>query len=340
MVLDPDVARRASFLPLVRMRSGERAFGAPELLVDILKSALLPGAAAKGYRATPRDAAEFGLDWMAGGMGVNALGKGAPRGAVLGANVWQGGPHKYGPKGAAESLQHVGKGEGATAYGWGRYDAGSREVGEIYRDTLSRGMVEGVDAKKYGIPNDAAEQIARGWLNYQKANPDELPLFIDESPSGQIIKDIVDGKIRESAGHLYKHDLPDEDIARYLDWDKPLGEQPENVKRAIKDYQDLMGFSDAQLASEIINKTGKLGGYVSSDPLGDIRGKDIMALWYKTEGSKEAASKTARFLGIPGLKYLDGMSRDVGDGTYNYVTWDQDVLDRMKLLERNGVTLE
>ena len=27
-------------------------------------------------------------------------------------------------------------------------------------------------------------------------------------------------------GHLYKLDIPDEDIPKYLDWDKPLSEQP------------------------------------------------------------------------------------------------------------------
>ena len=45
--------------------------------------------------------------------------------------------------------------------------------------------------------------------------------------------------------------------------------------------------------------------------------------------------------GIPGLKYFDADSRGVpkADRTRNYVTWDQDVLDRSKMLERDGVTL-
>ena len=55
-------------------------------------------------------------------------------------------------------------------------------------------------------------------------------------------------------------------------------------------------------------------------------------------GSRQAASEALGKLGIPGLKYYDGMSRNAGEGTRNYVTWDQDVLDRMKLLQRNDET--
>ncbi|HBY85209.1 MAG TPA: hypothetical protein DEO86_04975, partial [Colwellia sp.] len=63
----------------------------------------------------------FGLaaDTMAGGGVVSRM-TDMPQGAILGANVFQGGPHKYGPEGASESLKHMSKGEGAQAYGYGR----------------------------------------------------------------------------------------------------------------------------------------------------------------------------------------------------------------------------
>ena len=74
-------------------------------------------------------------------LGTNAvLPFRAPAGS-LPAHVWQGGPHKYGPGGTKDSLKHVGKGEGAQAYGWGRYDAGARSVGENYKRQLSPGDV-------------------------------------------------------------------------------------------------------------------------------------------------------------------------------------------------------
>jgi hypothetical protein len=56
-------------------------------------------------------------------------------------------------------------------------------------------------------------------------------------------------------------------------------------------------------------------------------------------GSREAASEALRKAGIPGLKYYDQMSRTGQKGTRNYVTWDQDVLDRTKILEKDGASL-
>jgi GNAT superfamily N-acetyltransferase len=41
--------------------------------------------------------------------------------------------------------------------------------------------------------------------------------------------------------------------------------------------------------------------------------------------------------GVPGLQYLDSVSRGAGDGTRNFVIWDQSVLDRTVPLEVNGV---
>jgi hypothetical protein len=37
-------------------------------------------------------------------------------------------------------------------------------------------------------------------------------------------------------------------------------------------------------------------------------------------------------MGIPGVKYLDGLSRRTGEGTHNYVVWDQDLLNNMPIL--------
>jgi hypothetical protein len=36
-----------------------------------------------------------------------------------------------------------------------------------------------------------------------------------------------------------------------------------------------------------------------------------------------AASEKLMRVGIPGIKYLDGFSRELGDGSYNYVIFDQ-----------------
>jgi hypothetical protein len=73
----------------------------------------------------------------------------AGSGKVLGANVFQGGPHKYGPEGAARSLDHMGKGEGAQAYGYGRYDAGAEDVAAKYRKDLSNDVFVEKDGRVF-----------------------------------------------------------------------------------------------------------------------------------------------------------------------------------------------
>ena len=70
-----------------------REFGTPQIAVDMLGSALLPGAAAQGYTPTMQDAAQFSLDTMLGG---GLLGT-APRNS-LAANVFPGTPHKFAPE--------------------------------------------------------------------------------------------------------------------------------------------------------------------------------------------------------------------------------------------------
>ncbi len=50
----------------------------------------------------------------------------------------------------------------------------------------------------------------------------------------------------------------------------------------------------------------------------------------------QAASEHLRDLGIPGIKYFDGNSRAAGEGTRNYVVFDEDDLT---ILKRNNERL-
>jgi hypothetical protein len=319
---------------------GDMSPAVPSIIADTYNSLIESGQMMTGDREL--DPGKLFMNTLDFAPGALAVGRLAPvrGGTVLGANVFQGGPHKYGPEGAAKSLSHVGEGEGATAYGWGRYDADSEGVGRSYQNQAPKSR----------------------W---------DLP------------------------GHLYKHDLPDEDIARYLDWDKPLSEQPEifgtlknHWNQTLGDpdiimqrleltdnstgrelYTALAGLGDnKQGASEALGKIGipglKYKDAVSRNKTGtadDIRVKlwpdgkyEVRAYdksgkkygeWYdqtpadmeKLIGKDLAGEAVARTEGSSGMQYLDG-SVDF-QGTRNYVTWDQGVLDRMKLLERDGESM-
>ncbi len=141
----------------------------------------------------------------------------------------------------------------------------------------------------------------------------------------------------ENPGNLYKLDIPDADAAKLLDYDAPITEQPkeilqkiEPIIRAAKGY-DPNTATQSNL-SKIISANGNLRPEVTGEMFFRGLAQDL--------GGDEAAADALRKIGIPGLKYLDQGSRDSGDGTRNFVVWDQDVLDRTKVLQRNDETFE
>lgn len=479
----------------------------PGMLAELLNSPVKSGQMIAGEREIdPGEVFMQAMDFSPAGL----LNK-APMGS-LGMNVWQGGPHRYGREGAKESLKHVGKGEGATAYGWGRYDAGARVVAEQYQrqlgnDTitirgteykmpgrggvLTREVREALNLKDYDA--DYTQEVYDALSNARFSNTSALDEFdgiakakikeiqddlatatgqeyikgttkfleAEKARLSELRKAIVDADLSPFGrdAHLYKHDLPDEDIARYMDWDKPLSEQPESVRSAlakiVPDHK-VKNVGGVQML-EVDGKWTTLdlrdsippGAVPDSATGGEIyqyiqnvarrKARDANDLPSTTTlGSAQAASEALRKAGIPGLQYYDGMSRNAGkyaagqkyggeipeitkldpsllrvrdagevrsvsddvaakmdfsepvevslfsdgtlmindghhrvaaakqrgmksipvkvtginakgeniqkildaDRTRNYVTWDQDVLDRMKLLERNGETFE
>jgi len=134
-------------------------------------------------------------------------------------------------------------------------------------------------------------------------------------------------KDKVADGYLYKVDIPDEDIAKYLDWDKSLVEQSDKVKEIIEklrsDNYDLFQVTSAE--------GGKL--------LPDLSGSDFYHILSDILGSDRAASKALAEAGIPGNKIPEINQQTWGEPkkapTHTYVTWDQKVLDRAKVLQRN-----
>jgi hypothetical protein len=136
-----------------------------------------------------------------------------------------------------------------------------------------------------------------------------------------------------NTGSLYETSLEWPDPAReasdplgpqhFLDWNKPLSEQPEGIQQSLKQLDDL---------KEI---------YTDSTGMWDIPhaadGEAFYRGLYRDEGrAEDRASKTLKALGIPGIRYLDQGSRGAGNGTYNYVVFDDKI---PRIMSRNGVSL-
>ncbi len=137
------------------------------------------------------------------------------------------------------------------------------------------------------------------------------------------------------SGNLYAVDLaPDE--ADFLDWDKPLSEQPVVMKKlGIKERDLKAEIALLQEASRLGVDPSAVDGYAEMTAvLDDKRRQQTGAEFYSdlSDDHKESSKELAA-MGIPGIKYLDGSSRGSGGGTSNFVIFDDSLV---KILEENG----
>jgi hypothetical protein len=269
------------------------------------------------------------------------------RGPMLELEGYQGSPHKFeptpdNPLGELDSSK-IGTGEGAQAYGHGHYIAESRKVGEGYRKALStfNTTIDG-EALTPKHPQFSAAMFiaANGYDNALRQAQEALNSgFVDKTAGAKAVADIQSlksAKISQSqGGHLYTLDLPDEMIDRMLDWDKPLSEQPEAIRKALQNHplefepQDNGKFIYETLIAAQRRKAGNYSGrrveWPHSTP-------ESLAL---EKSHPVAVSEELRQLGIPGIRYLDAGSRggDSATGTRNFVVFPGEE-KKVKILRR------
>ena len=294
-------------------------------------------------------------------------------------------------------LSKVGTGEGAQAYGHGVYLAENPGVAKSYQTKLSGG-IEGllVDAQTARTSlMDRVEKASRkmapgdpnaGGLPIAAAHVDRLlqdaaqDIYLKKQSSKWVgmlpnafreLKKFgvkTDDLFTENKGHFYTVDLPDEHIAKMLDWDAPLSEQPESVRKALqlatKVKSRYPAAADGKLggAWEIVGDNGvkvtmtpegkgfrmyaehPVFGVLDRFAVNHTQAKDVARKWLTGEsktgeqlmsgvygfGKGPEASQKLLSLGIPGIKYFDGGSRAAGNGTRNFVIFDPDIAKILK----------
>jgi len=258
----------------------------------------------------------------------------------------------------------VGTGEGAQAYGVGAgYTAEARPVAEGYRQATTKdkfetqggifepSVLEHLNVKatfrKDGL--DKAIEVAR-----KNAVPDsDYPEVAAKAARDlQILEQIKEsGGVKPISGYLYKGDIPDEILPKFLDWDKPLSKQSDEVrnvlKRRIVDVQPMDKFDMGGNARLRDNRNGQYDNSSSSpwiletlDSSGtktfgltqkdvdrmfgakdakDLTGEQVYARLTQEMGSQQAASEYLNSIGVRGIRYLDQGSRGSGSGTSNFI---------------------
>ncbi len=252
----------------------------------------------------------------------NYIGKMQDLGGMLASiRVYHGSPHKF----DKFDLSKVGTGEGNQVYGHGGYFAESPKVAEQYANDLSmRAPTQTAKQVRAEIKRVKAEEPA-GWLRYQKLQQLDADLkFLKSGATSQ--------------GQVYETSLRWPDAAReaadpmrpqhFLDWDKPLtADAPQSLKDAFnrlhQTHPDMRdGFFRAY-------QEGKPGFHYYSMLQDNAKTGDLAK-------NQAFATNAMRDAGIPGVRYLDALSRGNG-GTSNYVVFDDALIE---ILTRNGVPVK
>jgi hypothetical protein len=218
----------------------------------------------------------------------------------------------------------IGTGEGAQAYGHGLY------------------FGQGFDSP---VAQEYAKNVVSGPQNVaRRGGLEGLKLVYPNRPD-QWYQDMLSQA--DDLGHLYNVELKWPDAAReaadplgehhLLDWDAPFANQSESIQELLKQsYKSVYG-NRSEIRQRLKEKFAAQG---KESPLraemSPITGEQIYNNLASQFGSRDAASKQLAELGIPGIRYLDQGSRGAGEGTRNYVMFD----DRFpNIVSRNGVSL-
>jgi len=254
--------------------------------------------------------------------------------------------------------EFIGSGEGAQAFGHGLYFAENPKIAENYRRNLTGGSgalnftkegktldpnVDNLELlREYFKPgnviksyngqdrvvafHETPEQPWQWSVSVRDINPKtgkEGPLRVHSTtPKSQNIEEVLtsQGWKANKPGATYTVDIPDEHVAKMIDWDKPLIKQNPEVLKAI-------------------DKSGILAEYEKYNPdfKKVVTGEGLYRL-ISTGGTPKAgniankamASEYLNSIGIPGIKYFDAFSRKVGEGSRNLVVFDPSIIKMLK----------
>ena len=234
---------------------------------------------------------------------------------VAGISAFHGSPHLFNKF----RMDRIGTGEGAQAYGHGLYFAENPKVAKEYmRPEQNYQRAAGHLNNRQEFVKDMMDQ-GRTKDDIWKMTQEKYGEFVNPRELSLDFKSIW-----EEPATLYKVDIPDEQVAKMLDWDKPLSEQSQYIKDAIKDiYPQTLGPANTAKAqrglpplapdmSDSVNAfIGNLDTILNKGPRSDVLGN---------KASEYLLSK-----GIKGIKYLDQGSRQGGKGTSNFVVFDDQI---------------
>lgn len=263
---------------------------------------------------------------------VPGVGDAASAGIKKGIRAYHGSPHDF----DRFDLGKIGTGEGAQAYGHGLYFAENEDVAQNYRKTLSgprpdyapgpewrqlRDALGPVDYLGFDTPGEAVRAIrnhpdwSHRWEVGQQADQIK-PAF-----------DAYEAAKYSGQGRMYEVNI-NADPNTLLDWDAPnltSGSGADLSKLSLeRDNEKRLAFF----------RTGQSPWSSEQEALAGFKPTTDLQTLLNHFGSE--LPDAARSVGIPGIKYLDQGSRGVGQGSRNFVMFDDKLID---IARKYGIAL-
>lgn len=315
--------------------------------------------------------------------GLGAVAKTGEKAIEKGIRAFHGSPHSF----DRFDLSKIGTGEGAQAYGHGLYMTETPDIARGYRDSVGSAQQLDPEMKIGGVPvndyyNNLEQRLARMPAKDAEQGYNRLALLEDLAYGGdaqyireKAAQDAYSPETMEwfeknvapnfkRKGTLYEVNI-NADPAHFLDWDRPLSEQPQKIRdiyskttghqdptaigerlKAINLEMDAMAVDrdpvtnmmrEERRWNELAREREKLfpvwdaaqsGGKIYNAVVDQTDKAARGSMPYKKRA--EAAAEQLRKAGIPGIKYLDQGSRVAGDGSRNYVVFDDRLVSIVK----------
>ena len=241
--------------------------------------------------------------------------------------AYHGSPHDF----DEFNLAHIGRGEGAQAYGHGMYFAEAEPVAETYRRAQGAFAYEGrplTEVWNASRPNEQQRRIFTALTTHDNFQ-DALAMLrrpgtpIAEADAARLEQWAREGRVAPHRGRMYEvnlHARPEQ----FLDWDVPIGSHPPPLRDAVN---RLLVPPNTQLPTP-----ETIAAQLQRAARSRERGEDATAVFSEREAARrqamlnaqgrEAYSAVSRNLGreeaaealtqagIPGIRYLDQGTRD------------------------------
>jgi hypothetical protein len=240
-------------------------------------------------------------------------------------------------------------GEGAQSFGPGIYTAESPGVAGHYKSLDVQ-----VDLSK--LPPDLEEkygerhaELTKQLQDITNKYPTNVDGLIDVNAAAKYraethdlyverdqIEHEIEAELRKRSGFFYDVKVKGNKETDFIQWDLPISEQPAKVQKMLEEMR-LTPSDPSDTAGTGKDIYDALHHYIRAQNLIGMTDLAEQKDYYDNldlqAEEQEAFFKLMAKYGIKGVRYLDAMSRDTGEGTYNYTIYDSTDLIVVK---RNG----